>query len=444
MARCWTCGTYTPDPSYSCGTCLQLTALREVRDAAHAASIDSAEQLGAIADLHRKTHDTLLHGFDQLSQSLEWGFSSLLWSIDQQTEVLQSIDKTLKTPGQTQADELRIIGEGLRQRGDPNAATTFFLNALTLNPLDYRIYLGLAHAYFELSRFDEADQVLLSSLPHAPRKGFDYRSVTYRLMGRIRFCNEQYRGAVEQLRHAVLVEPKNAKAFYDLAQYSSCTALEQECVTTLRAAIERDPNFWYAARVEPLFAPFRPQVDAALQAMLSAPLARAEKDFQEAQKSITASQTGVNECKRLADALHRRDRATGLVRHASEALDVARKPFDETDYNAALGAATRAATVRQNASAALHSVEEELKDLRAAIHQRQIAAEAAEKARQDALDARRRTAYRVALGSAVYLLIGGIAGLRVEPTLEGFGQGILVAVLIPVGLAIVILVGSSS
>jgi tetratricopeptide (TPR) repeat protein len=152
-----------------------------------------------------------------------------LWSIDQQTEVLRSIDATLKTPGQTQADEWRIIGEGLRQRGDPSAATTFFLDALKLNPLDFRIYLGLAHAYFELSRFDDADHVLLSSLPHAPRKGFDYRSVTYRLLGRIRFCNEQYPAAVEHLRHAVSIEPHCCPA------KEALRARNLQCIIDLRA-----------------------------------------------------------------------------------------------------------------------------------------------------------------------------------------------------------------
>jgi tetratricopeptide (TPR) repeat protein len=411
-----------------------MTALREVRDAAHAASIDSTARLDAIADLHRKTYTALLHGFEQLNQSLEWGFSSLLWAIDQQTEVLRSIDQTLKTPGQTQADEWRLIGEGLRQRGGPEAATTFFLDALKLNPLDYRIYLGLAHAYFELSRFDDADQVLVSSLPHAPRKGFDYRSVTYRLMGRIRFCREQYHDAMEQLRQAVLIEPKNAKAFYDLAQYSSCTTLEHQCVTTLRYAIERDPTYWYAARVEPLFSPFRMQVDRTLQTILSAPLAQAENDFETAAKSIDELQPKADECKRLANDLKKRERATALVRHVSEALNIAQRPFDRTDYNAALGVAERAAAVRESASSTLHSIEEELKSLRDDVKQRKAVAEAAEKARRAAQEARRRTAYQIALGIGAYLFVGGMVGLMGEPTLAGFGQGILGAILIPIGI----------
>src|ERR1700741_3242314 len=130
MARRWTWGSYTPDPCYSCATCLHLKALKEVRDAAHTASILSADRLDAIADLHRQTHDALLDGFDRLNQALEWGFSGLLWGIDQQTEVLRAIDTTLKTPGQTQAAEWLIMGEQLRQRGEAEAAPQFFVDAI--------------------------------------------------------------------------------------------------------------------------------------------------------------------------------------------------------------------------------------------------------------------------------------------------------------------------
>lgn len=204
MARCWTCGTRSPDLCFACDTCLRLRALQEVRVAAHVASIKSPEKLDAIAELHRTTHQALVDGLDPLHQALEWGCSGLLWTIDQQTGMLRSLDAT----PESQADKWRIIGERLRLRGESDSATKFFTDALNRNPLDYRIYLGLAYAYVESSRFEDADRELLASLPHAPRTEFDYRSVSYRLRGRIRFCKEQYPDAVEQLRHATAVEPK--------------------------------------------------------------------------------------------------------------------------------------------------------------------------------------------------------------------------------------------
>ena len=435
MARCWTCGTYSPDLRYSCATCARLDAIREIRDAAHAASIESAEKLEAIADLHRETHEALLTGFNRLNQTLEWGFGSLLWTIDQQTEVLRSIDATLKTPGQTQAKEWRIIGEQLRQRGDPGSAAQFFLDALKLNPLDYRIYLGLAHAYFELSRFEDADQVLVASLPHAPRTGFDYRSVTYRLLGRIRFCNEEYGGAVEQLRRAVAIEPKYAKAFYDLAQYASCTASERDCVTSLKDAIALEPNYWYAACAEPLLDPFRSQVDATLHSLLAAPLAQAEEDLQEAMTLMTAAQPKADECKRLAGALHKPDSSRTFMSQASKALESARAPFNRSDYKNALAAARRAAFARDQALTALNQVEQELQNLRTAEEEQRAALEAAEKERQITDAKRRQTRQRVLIGIAVYLMISGTVGFIFdEQTIEGFAQGIYIGILIPIGI----------
>jgi Flp pilus assembly protein TadD len=452
MARCWTCGSYTPDLSYSCVTCLQLNALKQVRDAAHAASIDSAERLDAIAELHRKTHQALLDGFNQLNQTLEWGFSGLLWAIDQQTEVLRSIDNTLKTPSKSQADEWRIIGEQMRLRGDSGAATKFFTDALELYPLDYRIYLGLAHAYFELSRFEDADRVLVESLPHAPRSQFDYRSVSYRLMGRIRFCNEEYHDAVEQLRHAVAVEPKYAKAYYDLAQYSSCVGAERDCVIALRDAIALEPNYWYAARAEPLFDSVRPHVDAALQVILAASLSQVEQELLEAASLITAARPKADECGRLAGALRKPTHSATLVAKADKAFDVARAPFDTSDYKTALTVARTAAAARVRASDTLNRVDLELQSLitaekarqaadEAATKERAAAEEKAKKEREAAKASRRRLLVGFVVGVAVYLLAAGGVGFSVDHSLEGFVGGITYAIAIPAVLGLLAMAG---
>jgi hypothetical protein len=451
MARCWTCGSYCTDLRYSCTTCLQLNALKEVREAAHAASILSAEKLDAIADLHRKTHEALLDGFDRLNQTMEWGFSGLLWAIDQQSDVLRSIDTTLKTPSQRQAEEWRNIGERLRQRGESKSATKFFVDALKLNPLDYQIYLGLAYAYFELSRFEDADRVLVASLPHAPRSGFDKRSVTYRLLGRIRFCHEEYNEAAKQLRQAVTIEPKYAKGFYDLAQYASCIGAENECLTALRDAIAIEPNFWYASRAEPLFEPLRPQVDALLQSILAAPLTQTKGDLQQAAESLSVAQPKADECRHLASILRMSSQSVTLVGEANNAVSSARAPFNEGDYKAALSVAKSAAAARDKASAALERVVQELEHLIAADKARQAAKEAAEiarktaeeaaeKAKQAAKEKTRRILFRIFVGVAVYLLIAGSVGFYFEHSIDGFLHGLEVGIKIPLGIAIVIAV----
>jgi hypothetical protein len=95
-------------------------------------------------------------GFEELSNSLsevasviEWGFTETVWQLQQQNEILRSIDHTLKTPNETQDNELRIMAEKLRKRGVFKKSEELFLKALDMNPLDYRIYTGLAFTYSE-------------------------------------------------------------------------------------------------------------------------------------------------------------------------------------------------------------------------------------------------------------------------------------------------------
>jgi len=121
-------------------------------------------------------------GFDQLSavvshwsqelsilaSVMQWGLMGIKWELQQQTAVLVSIDRTLKNPSQTQANEWRRMAEELVRRGCLLEAEQWFQKALARNPLDYRTYVGLAMVYLLSNDFDKAKDVLERSLPHAP------------------------------------------------------------------------------------------------------------------------------------------------------------------------------------------------------------------------------------------------------------------------------------
>jgi len=163
-------------------------------------------------------------GFNQLSNQLseiatilEWGFGELFWQLEQQTEVLRSIDHTLKTPAETKANEWRLQAEELRRRGALQDSEEFFLKALNAYRLDYRIYIGLAETYLQMNKFDKAKTILENSLLHAPTN--HCKSYSYRLIGHIYACEENYTKALEALHSAIKLYPdygitkKNATQF---------------------------------------------------------------------------------------------------------------------------------------------------------------------------------------------------------------------------------------
>lgn len=153
---------------------------------------------------------------EDIASTIEWGFKELNWRMEQMTAVLESIDHTLKTPRETQANEQRVIAEKLRERGVLKESEKCFLDSLQLNPLDYRAYVGIAQTYLQMNKFDEVKELLLNSLPHAPKN--IHKSYTYRLIGRTLFAEGKYEQAVETLEQSTKLSTDYALGQYDYAQ----------------------------------------------------------------------------------------------------------------------------------------------------------------------------------------------------------------------------------
>ncbi|MCL4518614.1 MAG: tetratricopeptide repeat protein [Thaumarchaeota archaeon] len=226
-------------------------------------------------------------GLSEIASVLEWGFGELRWGLQQQTELLRSIDQTLRTPSETKANEWRLHAEELRRRGVLDESEEFFLKALNEYRLDYRIYVGLAETYLQMGKFDEARNQLERSLPHAPKKEIDYKSYSYRLIGHIYECKEDFAHATESLRNAIALSPDYVDALYDFAQYSSMvndSVVDQISFNTFKSwggnwasrdynvvrwlclhkAIAEKPMYFYLAKRERNFEPHRADVEASL------------------------------------------------------------------------------------------------------------------------------------------------------------------------------------
>ena len=240
MARCWTCGASVATFAYSCSGCATLRRLASLDKKVESYGEGITDQL----DLMRRLHQAELHeisehlaqGLSAVVSAIEWGFDRLLWKIEQQTEVLLRIDHTLKAPAETQANEWRRMADALRQRGVLEEAEEFYLKALDRNRLDYRIYIGLAGTYLERMNPDLARIYLEKSLPHAPIEEsvhFDWKSHSYRLIGHIHGCQEDYTSAEQALRLATQLSPAYSLGHYDLAQYRCLTGDLPKSISSL-------------------------------------------------------------------------------------------------------------------------------------------------------------------------------------------------------------------
>jgi len=326
MAKCWTCGTPVSGWNYTCSSCKGLTELEVLREEIESYQGDIYSRLDHIADVQESGLSALVDacskGLSEIASVIEWSFEEISWQLQQQTDVLRSIDQTLKTPSETQANEWRKMAEELRRRGVLDESEEFYLKALELNRLDYRIYVGLAETYLKINKFDKAKTLLERSLPHAPPKPqidqfyksikiggeehfvhvkgvkraltndifqvleeadekdikwlspeeykalktrlIDYRSYSYRLIGHIYACEEKYDQAAAALYSSIELSPGYALGHYDFAQYCALLAKKEQCTDSLQKAILLKPLYWYLTQKERNFDPVRGKVEELL------------------------------------------------------------------------------------------------------------------------------------------------------------------------------------
>ena len=329
MARCWTCGLSVSDNHYRCSACED--SLREIESLHDTVS----EGFADLARIQEAGFNQLSDQFSEIATILEWGFGELSWRLQQQTKVLQNINHTLKTPSETKANEWRLHAEELRRRGVLEESEEFFLKALNEHRLDYRIYVGLAETYLQMNRFDKAKVFLEKSLPHAPKEEIDYKSYSYRLIGRIYACEEDYVKALDSLHLSIKLSPNYTDGLYDFAQYVSLVSddvagricsqiLRGEwdgkdynflCLVALQKVIDAKPAYFYLAQKEKNFDRRKSTVHLTLKNLLDDACGRVENSIakintilEEVDRAISEARNSVNrfrdvelECSRIYD-----------------------------------------------------------------------------------------------------------------------------------------------
>lgn len=348
MARCWTCGSSVSGNHYRCSACED--SLREIESLHETVS----EGFADLARIQEAGFNQLSDQLSEIGTILEWGFCELSWRLQQQTEALRSIDHTLKTPSETKANEWRLHAEELRRRGVLEESEEFFLKALNEYRLDYRIYVGLAETYLQINRFDKAKVFLEKSLPHAPKgtiwvsgvservrnllqQGykieaikeyraetgvglaeakevidrigigqnmgvnvtdiFDWRSYSYRLIGRIYACEENYLQAVVALHTAIGLSPTYEDGHYDYAQYSAQMRNRETSLSSLQKAILTKPLYWYLAQKERNFDPVRSEIEKFISRISMEASNRAKDAIIKAERVINQAREGVSQAK---------------------------------------------------------------------------------------------------------------------------------------------------
>lgn len=340
MAKCWTCGTHVSGYRYTCSACESLNEIKNLQK-----TVESyGEDLDYIAQIQQEgfqmLNDTLSSGLSEIASAIEWGFGEISWKLQQQLDVLKSIDYTLKTPSETKANEWRLHAEELRRRGVLEESEEFFLKALNEYRLDYRIYVGLAETYLQMNRFDKAKVFLEKSLPHAPKKEIDYKSYSYRLIGHIYACEGNYNQATAILQNSIELSPAYEDGHYDYAQYCAQLRNKEICLSSLQKAILAKPLYWYLAQKERNFDPVRSEVEKLLSGIITEASNRAKDTIAKSENALKEAHEAVSKARQ--SLITSRDKASlkssTLCEQAEAKFKLAKDKVASGDYVAFLDA----------------------------------------------------------------------------------------------------------
>ncbi|WKZ20213.1 MAG: hypothetical protein QY310_06515 [Candidatus Jettenia sp. CY-1] len=202
----------------------------------------------------------MVNGFERLDATFNWGFSELIWRIDQQTSIAEDIRKALTEPLTTQSRELRKRGIEAYNYGWFDVALKDLHEAMEKVRIDFVVvqYIGniyLFHEqdydkaifyYGEAARFSDP-----KSIPHYVFALF-HQALAYYL-ARHKSKIDDYRSACSCLQKAVDKMPENLELRYQLAQYCVLAERKEDGLKELDVVLRSDPRYLLKVILEPDF-----------------------------------------------------------------------------------------------------------------------------------------------------------------------------------------------
>jgi len=187
----------------------------------------------------------IAEGLEELQATFEWGFTGLIWQIEQEREVLKDILKVLQAPLDTQAKELKKRAEYAYKNRWINDAFEDFLESEKKNRYDFTIHQNLGNIYlFEKKNSEKALEYYKKAVKYATPKSSYYTSVSLLHVGLVEYLQEDFQGAYEATSKAIELSPDFYEAHYQHAQYCANLGRYDEAIKHLEKAIVEGDKYY--------------------------------------------------------------------------------------------------------------------------------------------------------------------------------------------------------
>jgi len=187
----------------------------------------------------------ITEGFQELQATFDWGFTELIWQIEQEREVLKDILKVLQAPLDTQAKELKKRAEYAYQNGWIGDALKDFLESEKKNRYDFTIHQNLGNIYlFEKKDPDIALEYYEKAVKYATPKSSYYTSISLLHKGLVKYLQKDFKEAYKATLKAIELSPDFYEAHYQHAQYCANLGKYDEAIKHLKKAIVEGDKYY--------------------------------------------------------------------------------------------------------------------------------------------------------------------------------------------------------
>jgi tetratricopeptide (TPR) repeat protein len=223
--------------------------------------IVSQERIRSEIDRAALGIDRVADGLESLAATFEWGFSELVWHLEEQREILRDILRVLQAPLDTQAKELKKRAEYAYRNGWFNDALEDFLESQKKNRYDFTIHQNLGNIYFfEKKNPEKALEYYEKAAKYATPGSPYHASIAFLHIGLIRYLQGNFQKAWEATLKASELSPGLYEAHYQHAQYCANLGKYSEAVEHIKIAITGDRYYCVKADSEKDFDAMKEQL----------------------------------------------------------------------------------------------------------------------------------------------------------------------------------------
>jgi tetratricopeptide (TPR) repeat protein len=315
---------------------LQLPAAD--RDAAVAEGLGSIENLLAsgLNDLSYEVRE-LSAGIDGMRADFHILMGDVVWRLETQTAALSNILRTLQSPLDTAAKELRARAEDAYRNGWYEEALADFLHSAENNYQDFAVHRSIGNIYlYHLVDLARATDYFQKAAKYARPRDRKQASEAEFFAGIALGLQQEYERALKHMIEAICLNESFYEARYLAASFAGLLGRVRAVCENLELAMRGDPRYYERFKHDRFFDGVREEVDGYLKRQSGALI--------EGQRRVDALidlfYLTLDELRPQVGLAEEKSRWHMLVHLASDIKSI-RRQVDYNDYSALRGAASR-------------------------------------------------------------------------------------------------------